>query len=176
MALYTVDKLNAALKGGARSDKYYIEIGSPVGAPGLSFGEDELVLCSVASFPPRNIGEVDAWVQGRKLKLPGDSVFDQTWDIDFYNTPDHDIRSKFIKWANSIDTYINNWHTCFPQDFMVTLKIHQVNCEGNPVATYEIYNAWPSSIGNIEVGADKVNTIETFSVQFTYSHWDKVEA
>lgn len=176
MPLYTIDKLNASLKGGARSDKYFIEIGSPVGVPGLSFGEDDLVLCNIASFPPRNLGEADVWVQGRKLKIPGDSIFDQSWNIEFYNTPQHDNRSKFLEWMNAIDTYINNHHTCHPEDFMVTLKIHQVNCEGKAVATYEIYNAWPSVVGAIDVGADKINQIETFSVEFTYSHWDKVAA
>ena len=174
MPLYTVDQLNASLKGGARSDKYYIEIGTPIGNASLSFSEDELILCNIASFPARNMGETNAWVQGRKLKYPGDSVFDEGWTITFYNTPNHDNRKKFIEWMNNIDTYIDNKHTCFPQDYMVNLKVHQVSCDGSNVASYQFFNAFPSNVSAIDIGSDKINTIEEFTVTFTYSHWDKI--
>lgn len=174
MPLYTIENLKTALRGGAKSDKYYIELGTPVGAPDVVFRETDTILCFTASFPKRTIGEVDAFVQGRKLKLPGDSVFDQSWELEFYQTPDHDIRSKLITWMNKIDTYIDNYHTCTPQDFMVTARIHQVACDGTPSATYEFYNVFPNEVGDIQVGSDKINEIEKFTVSLTYSHWEKV--
>ncbi|AEA86383.1 putative tail tube protein [Campylobacter phage PC5] len=174
MPLYTVDKLANALKGGAKSDKYFIEIGTPLGAPEVAFTEEDIILCKTASFPERTLGEVEAFVQGRKLKLPGDSTFDAAWSPVFYQTPDHNIRAKFLTWIDKIDVYKNNYHTCDPYSLMVTAKVHQVNCNGEPVATYEFFNVWPSKVGEIEVAADKTNSIQEFTVDFTYSHWEKI--
>lgn len=96
MALWTINDLKASLKGqGAKSDKYMIEIGAPVGVPGLSFGEEDIMLGKATSFPDKTIGQVEAWVQGRKLKIPGDSMFDTDWDVTFYQTPKHELRKKF---------------------------------------------------------------------------------
>lgn len=170
--ILTINDLKAALRGGAKTDKYLIEIGTPVGSPDLAFTKDDIVLVHAASFPARNIGVMNAWVQGRPLKIPGDSSFEETWNITAYQTPDHSGRKKFIQWMDKIDSYINNFHTSVPNDFMVQIRAKQLDQDGNITAEYLLHNCFPTNVGEIELDSKTPNELQSYAVQFTYSHWE----
>ena len=172
-SLYTVSQLKAALTGGgAKVDKFTIEMGTPAGDGSLTLGVDGPILCKSTSFPEKTIGLSSAFIQGRELRLPGDSVYPTEHEITFYNTADHAIRNMFKKWMSSIDNFGTNFHTCNPEQFVVEIKIHQLDCNGEPVATATLHNAWPSALTQVEVDSETINQIEMFTVRFTYSHWD----
>lgn len=171
MPLYTVSQLKASLHGGAKTDKFTIEFGTPAGDGSLTLGVDGPILCKATSFAQKTIGHASAFAQGRELKLPGNSEFD-TWEVTFYQTPDHNLRKMFIKWMSAIDNFGANTHTCDPDAFMTTAKVIQLGCNGEDSAHYEFFNLWPSMVSEVQVDAETVNTLQQFQVTFTYSHWE----
>jgi hypothetical protein len=177
MAFYTVNDLKGALGGGnaAMSNKYAIVFGTPAGDPSLALGPDAPILCSATSFPSKKINEVDVWVQGRKLILPGDTAFESEWKLTFYQRADHNLRKMFIKWMNKIDDYASNSHTCDPASLMIEAEVHQLSCESTVAAKYKFFNMFPTDVGEIALSADAVQNPQTFTVAFKYSHWDIIE-
>jgi hypothetical protein len=118
---------------------------------------------------------MDVWIQGRKLPLPGDTTFPESWDIEFYNTADHKIRQMFIAWMDKIDNYETNSHTCNPSMFMVDAEVMQLDCDGNVIAGYKFHNMFPSDIGNIDLNGETPNSIQSFKVALKFSHWTPIK-
>jgi hypothetical protein len=174
--LYTVNQLKNALQtNGAKTDKFTIRFGTPAGDGSLTLGVDGPILCKAASFPDKSIGTMDVWIQGRKLPLPGDTTFPESWDIEFYNTADHKIRQMFIAWMDKIDNYETNSHTCNPSMFMVDAEVMQLDCDGNVIAGYQFHNMFPSDIGNIDLNGETPNSIQSFKVALKFSHWTPIK-
>lgn len=174
MPIYTVSDLKAALGQGAKVDKFTIELGVPSGDGTLTLGADGPVLIKATSFPEKTLGQIEVWEQGRKLILPGDTAFSNTWTVTFYQTVGHDIRKMFIKWMDAIDNFEQNKHVCTPDMFMVEGKVNQLGCEGNETASYLFHNMFPSVVGEVTVDGSQPNQIQEFTVTFTYSHWDSI--
>lgn len=170
--LYTVSALKQQLNGGAKTDKFTIEFGAPTGNGTFSLGETGAVLCKSSVFPSVKIGSIDAWIQGRKLIIPGDTEYDNNWTVDFYQTANHKLRQMYIEWMKSIDNYIDNNHTCVPADWSVEAVVMQLGCDGIPTAKYRFYNMFPSNISEVKIDGSQINNIQEFNVTFTYSHWD----
>jgi hypothetical protein len=174
--LYTVEQLKNALKtNGAKTDKFTIRFGTPAGDNSLILGVDGPLLCKSANFPEKDIGSADVWIQGRKLPLPGDTTYPESWEVEFYNTTDHKLRQMFITWMDKIDNYETNTHTCNPNMFMVDADVIQLACDGSVAAGYTFHNMYPSQIGQVEVNGETINSIQMFRVQFKFSHWTSLK-
>jgi hypothetical protein len=170
--LYTVNQLKNALQtNGAKTDKFTIRFGTPAGDGSLSLGVDGPILCKATSFPARQIGASEAWIQGRKLPLPGDTTYDEEWELEFYNTTDHKLRQMFNKWMDTIDNYETNSHTCNPSMLMVDADVMQLACDGSIAAGYTFHNMYPANLQVVEVNGETINTIQIFRVSFRFSHW-----
>lgn len=176
MAFYTVNDLKGALKGnGAMSNKYSIIFGVPSGDPSLALGPDAPILCMATSFPGKSIGDLEAWIQGRKLILPGDTSYgNNEWTLTFYQNADHELRKMFLAWMDKIDNFITNSHTCDPSSLMIEADIAQLACESAIAAKYKFYNMYPSAIGEIELNSESAGSVQKFSVTMKYSHWDSI--
>jgi hypothetical protein len=170
--LYTVEQLKNALKvNGAKADKFTIRFSTPAADSKLTLKTEDMILCKSTSFPDKQIGEMVAWVQGRKLTLPGDTEFTAEWTLEFYNTTDHKLRKMFIDWMDQMDNYETNSHTCNPSTFMVDADVMQLDCKGGIAAGYTFHNMFPSHVEQIDVSGETINTIQVFRVSFRFSHW-----
>ena len=58
-----------------------------------------------------------------------------------------------------------------PANYQVDLSVHQLDRNGATVKTYKFVDAFPSEIGDIQLGYDQGNAIETFNVVFQYNYW-----
>lgn len=170
MPLFTVENLKQRLQGGAKKDKFTLLIDNPAGAPEVGLNNDDYCLIQGFNFPERSLGKIDAWVQGRKLIIPGDTEYTNTWNLTLYNTPNHDIRQKLITWMAKMDSYTANWHTTDPWSLVSKAKLIQMDGVGNALKEYTLHNIFPSNIGEVSVNASEINSIQTFSVTFTFSH------
>ena len=173
--LFDVATLKAAIGAGAKVDKFSIEFVAPTVNASFALGLNDIILCKSTSFPAVTLGEMDVWVQGRKVLIPGDVSYDNSWSLDFYQTANHALRQKFIQWISQIDDYATNNHTCSPSDWSVNAKVYQLGCDGNIVAGYEMFNMFPKSVSDVKVDGSSINSLQEFSVDFTYSHWTPIK-
>lgn len=162
----TINSLKAALGPGARANKYLFTLSTPNGITDLE------LLCRSTSFPTKNIGQVEVFNQGRKTIYQGETAFDHTWEVTFYETEAHKVRSEMIKWMDLIDNAETNDHN---EGFGASSAIiTQLDGKGNETATYEFVNIWPQTVDQVDVGQDTNDAIAEISVTFSFDSWHLV--
>ena len=161
-----ISDLKTKLGGGLRTAKYELSIGTPGALDNID------TLCKATSFPQVTIGQVEVWSQGRKAMLQGESEYDHTWDVTFYETEGHDLREEFISWMKAIDDVADNKHT--DETSMQTAKVGQLDGKGEITAEYEFTNLWPQVVSTIELADENVNVIGEFTVTFSFDYWQKI--
>jgi len=167
----TISQLGNTLKSGARSSKYRVSFAYPSSFNGETSLEDVDILAKTAIAPSKEIGVIEVYNQGRKLPIPGDTVFDNAWTVTFYLTEDHQLRYDMIKWLDSCDLFQKNIHTGNPLEVMSDLRLEQLDSAGEITAAYTLHNSWVSSVGEVSYGDEQQDEIGEFDVVFTYSDW-----
>lgn len=166
-----LSSLKEALGAGARASKYRVVFTFPNAVPVEGDARNVDVLCKGSSFPSITIGQIEAFNQGRKLVLPGDTTFTNTWTLTFYNTEDHQLRRNMIAWAVACDHFQDNKHSGNPNSVMTNLAISQLDSAGNVTATYTFHNVYAQEVAEISVGDDQVDTLQEFDTTFSFTDW-----
>jgi hypothetical protein len=164
-------ELKSALGAGARANKYRINFSVPAVVATTSNLQNVDTLCKASNFPGMTIGAIEVFNQGRKLLIPGDTTYTNTWALTFYNTEDHAFRKDMIAWMKAADHFQNNQHSGNPGAIMTELSVEQLDSAGNPTAKYTFHNVFVSEIGELAVGDDTADTIQEFDVTFSFSDW-----
>ena len=167
----TIRELSAALGAGARASKYRVTFSFPSGVAANTSLNDVDALVKSSTAPGKEIGMIEAWSQGRKLILPGDTSFDNSWTAGFYLTEDHSLRYDMIQWADACDNFQKNKHSGNLSAVLADLRIEQLDSAGNPTAVYTVHNCFPQSIGEVSYGDDSADTLAEFDVTFAYTDW-----
>ncbi len=142
------DALNI-IKSGARNNKYRVLY--PV------FGNEIDVVCKSTSMPGRSLGTVEVYVKGRKVQLAGEASDGDSWEIEFYNVPDHLHRRFFLKMiagvhSNTTPDYLNDGGSIPPSriDSGTNLSVSGTdNSSGSSL---------PSLLNGISDSVTKINT------------------
>jgi len=164
-------ELKFALGAGARANKYRVNFSVPAAVPVASNLQNVDALCKASNFPGMSIGQIEVFNQGRKLILPGDTTYTNTWTLSFYNTEDHALRKDMISWMKSADHFQNNSHSGNPAALMGELSCEQLDSAGNPTTKYTFHNVFVQEVGELAVGDDQVDTIQEFDVTFSFTDW-----
>jgi hypothetical protein len=164
-------ELKNAIGAGARANKYRINFSIPASVPTISDLQNADALCKAANFPSMTVGQIELFNQGRKLILPGDTVYTNSWTLTFYNTEDHALRKDMISWMKSADHFQNNSHSGNPAALMGELSVEQLDSAGNPTAKYTFHNVFVQEVGELAVGDDQVDTLQEFDITFSFTDW-----
>jgi hypothetical protein len=165
-----IDALKYNLGQGARSSRYRVEIASSF----INNGDMIDALCKGGSIPSKTIGQIPVYNQGKKLMIAGDTTFDNTWDLTFYNDEAHSVRAIMENWMDTVDNFIENTHAESPSDYMAEATITQLGSSDNDVRQWKFYNLYPMTISAVEMADESVDTISEFTVTFSYSHWEPI--
>ncbi len=166
-----ISNLKQALGAGGRVNKYRVNFSIPSVVPIKSDLQNVDVLCKASQFPGVSVSPVEVFNQGRKLVIPGDTIYENTWVLTFYNTEDHLLRRDLISWMRCIDDFQRNTHSGQPNDIMSELGVTQLDSLGKPTVTYTFHNAWISAVDAVDVTDDADGGIQEFTVTFTFSDW-----
>jgi len=166
-----ISNLKQALGAGGRVNKYRIDFSVPSAVPVKSELQNADVLCKAAQFPGVTISPIEVFNQGRKLVIPGDTTYENTWSVTFYNTADHALRADMISWMRAADDFQKNTHSGNPNDVMGELGVTQLDSLGKATATYTFHNVWVTGVDAVEVSDDTDGGIQEFVVNFAFSDW-----
>lgn len=166
-----INEFKANLKGGgARNNRYYVELTVPAFAGSAEVSKKAKFLCKAASLPPSNLGEIELPYHGRTLPIDGDRIF-EPWTVTCINDTDFGLRDAFERWSNGINNHEANQGILDPAQYMQTARVHQLDKTDNIVKSYSFKNLWPKEVGEIELGWDQNDQVEEFITTFRYSHW-----
>ena len=166
-----IASLKHALGAGGRVNKYKVNFSIPGAVPTASNLQDVDILCKGTQFPGMTITPIEVFNQGRKLVLPGDTEFENTWTLTFYNTEAHNLRRDLISWMISADNFQRNIHSGNPNDILGELSVSQLDSDANTTVTYTFHNVWVSNVEAIELTSEADGGIQEFAATFTFTDW-----
>jgi hypothetical protein len=166
-----IAELKNALGAGARPNKYRVNFSIPAAVPVTSDLSTANTLCKATTFPSMTIGQIEVFNQGRKLILPGDTTYTNTWTVTLYQTEDHAIRKDMIAWMKAADHFQNNEHSGNPTALLGELSVVQLDSAGNDTVTYTFHEVFVQEVGEISIGDDQIDTPMEFDVTFSFTDW-----
>ena len=175
------------LNGGVRPNLYQVDIDFPARAIGALNGAtksslmgETRYLCRSTSLPTHSQGLIEVPFRGRFLKIPGDRTF-EAWTATFYNTSDFNLRAAFENWINIANQTDENIGVVGGLDALFTdVTVRQLSKDSaggknSVLRTYRLVDAWPTSVGAINVAFDSNDALEEFDVEFQYQYLDADE-
>jgi len=166
-----VAELKAAIGAAARPNKYRVNFSVPAAVPTASNLGTVDTLCKAAVFPSVSVGQIEVFNQGRKLVIPGDTSYGNTWTLTFYQTEDHAIRKDMLAWLKAADHFQDNSHSGNPTAILGELSVEQLDSAGNPTVMYTFHNVFVQEVGEVSLGDDQQDTAMEFDVTFSFTDW-----
>jgi hypothetical protein len=166
-----IREIESVLKAAGRQNKYRVSFAFPPLVGTQTDLQSVDILAKSTTAPQKEIGVIELWNQGRKLPIPGDTVFDNVWTVSFYLGEAHDIRFDLLKWQDAADNFYTNKHSGDPSQIFADLRVEQLDSAGNSTAVYTLHNCFPSVVGEVTYDDSAENSPTEFDVTFTYSDW-----
>ena len=162
----SIDQFKAQLLGGGpRANRFRVFIPRS--------GEKIEFLCQSAQIPAANIGVIEQQFRGSILKMAGDRTF-EPWTVTIINDVEFSARTAIEAWQTGIQE-LDSGEGDTTLDYLVDRAfVEQLNKDDTVLAKYEFFNMFPTSIGAIDLSYETVDALETFDVEFQYSHWERV--
>jgi len=158
--------------GGARANQYRVTIVPP---PGIATGLDirrTSFLATATNLPASTLGEIAIPFRGRNIYISGDRPAPEAWTVTFYNDTDFMIRNAMELWQNGINDYANNTGLINPSDYQSDLTVDQLDRDDTVLKSYIFRNAYPLTVGQIDLTNAEATEIETFEVTWRYQHFE----
>ena len=162
----TIDQFKAQLIGGGpRANRFRVFL--PRAGNKIEF------LCKAAQIPPATIGTVPVNFRGHILKLTGDRTF-EPWSVTIINDVEFSARTALEGWQEEIQSMDSGEGSTSTDYLLSRAFVEQLNKDDSVLARYEFFNMFPTSIGAIDLSYENVDALEEFTVDFEFSHWERV--
>lgn len=190
MATFSLETFRDAIGAGSRPNLFLVKV-TPPSVPGVNLQGFEYV-CRAASLPGSTMGLIEIPMNGgRRLKIAGDRTFPE-WTTTVLNDENFLIRSQFELWQNNIVKTNYNLSTVGDRRIGIgepidatgarndtsgltngIVEVYQLDSSGQSVrkAEKKLLNCWPSDISTIDLSYDTTDTVEEFTVTWTYDYW-----
>ena len=158
--------------GGARSNQFRVTITPPTGiAIGLDVRRTSF-LVRASNLPGQVLNPIAIPFRGRQIYIAGDRTFDDPWNVTFMNDTDFMIRNAIERWMNGINDLADATGVTAPSDYQTDLQVDQLDRDDTVLKTYVFRNAWPVSVGQIDLSNEHNDVIEQFDVTWRYQHFE----
>lgn len=162
------------LTGGARANQFKCIIAFPgIVAGGGTAGPKLEFLAKSASLPESIVSDVPVPYRGRVVHFAGEREF-QPWNIEVYTDNDFVVRSAMEDWVNKIQNASTTNGILEPLAYQTDIQVYQLDRNDKIVKEYNFKDAWPLTVGAIQLSWEAANQIETYPVTFQYNYWEPV--
>ena len=159
--------------GGARANQFRVTITPPSGIANIGLDVRRTsFLVTASNLPGSTLGEIAVPFRGRNIYVTGDRPAPETWTVTFYNDTDFMIRNAMERWHNGINDFANNTGVTTPADYQTDLFVEQLDRDDTVLKTYIFRNAFPLTIGTIDLSSAEAGELETFEVTWRYQHFE----
>lgn len=164
-----VTEFKGAFDGGARPNQFRVTFNG-------AFGTDDnqvSFLAKGASLPGSTVNAIDVPFRGRVIKVSGDRPAAEDWTVTFINNNDFAIFKTLNAWmhTNLNKHSENTMPDSNPEAYKTDLSVEQLSKTEETITTYKIIGAFPTVISPIELSYDTTDSVEEFTVTFSYDYW-----
>ena len=155
--------------GGARPNQFRVQLAFPsYVTTGIVAGQQAQFLAKAAQLPASTVENIGILYRGRPVNFAGERTF-QPWTVTIYNDTTFNIRNALEQWQAGIQNYSATTGRTNPRDYQVDLTVHQLDRNGADIKVYKFVDAYPVTIGPVQLDFEQQNQIETFDVEFQYN-------
>ena len=155
--------------GGARPNQFRVDLAFPSYVTGGRVAAVQgQFLCKAAQLPASTLENLPIQYRGRAVNFAAERTF-APWTVTVYNDTDFGIRNAIERWQTGIQEYATTERRTNPNDYQADLLVTQLDRNGAGVKQYKFVDAFPLSIGIVQLDYDTTNAIETFDVEFQYN-------
>jgi hypothetical protein len=169
---FDITKFQGALTGGgARGNLFQVKITNPAA---LEIGDKASFMVKAAEIPAATIGEATVNYFGRAIKYAGNRTFTD-WNVTIINDEDFLVRDGMERWSNAINglrSNLRNGGLARAAQYKTNATVTQYSKTGLPIRTYSFVGLWPKEVSNIALDWGTNDTIEEFTVSFSYDYWE----
>ena len=108
--------------------------------------------------------------RGRPGHFAGEREF-EPWSIEVYNDNDFIVRNAFESWVDTMANSDTTHGAMYTQIYQVDMQVQQLDRNDQIVKEYTFHDAFPISVGQIQLDWDSSNQIEIFPVTFQYNYF-----
>lgn len=183
MAITTISSLTSAIRTGARSNLFRVipTFGTALQTTGGATDEEFSFLCKAAQLPGSTVGLIEIpFMAGRRFKVAGDRTFAE-WTTTILNDKNQRVRQlvediqKKYGVINYEETFAKEIDDSQVSAEYSTMIVEQLDQTGTVIHTYKLENCWPSDISTIDLSYDTTDTIEEFTVTWSFDYFTTVE-
>jgi hypothetical protein len=171
MPLNITEFKGALIGDGARPNLFQVTIDNPVS----SIAKDKIpFMVTGAEIPAATLGEIQQFYPGRAVKYAGDRTY-ADWTVTIINDEDFLIREAMERWNNAINGHRSNARNrafALAAQYKTSATVTQLSKTGLPLRTYAFEGIYPKEISNITLDWGGNDSIETFTVTFSYDLWE----
>lgn len=167
--------LKGRATGYARPNRFYVAFAAPKTISQYYPVEKmEMVTSMVreAQLPAIKLGTFDHRSIGPMRQLPNDVIF-QPVNISFFVDDKFTVRQFFQDWISTITTN-NRQSFNYLEEYSTNIQITQLNADGKPEYTVELIDAYPVTLGDMQLSAESENNIMFQNVTFSYHQWREI--
>ena len=173
----TINDLKTQLRGGLRKNKYQI-IFNP---PGDFMTSEKLnLLCKGSNLPDKVISVVEVFHYGRKYAMRGETTYNTSFDLTFYDDDNFNVRRIFDYWLTLIDNSKKTVEaspapSAFNEpNYQRDFEIWQLDANQNRVYGYIMHNCFPTTMGTVTYDDSETDSLVEFNVSFSYSEYEPI--
>ncbi len=157
--------------GGLRPSLFEIQITNPV--DGTS---DPLMplRCQAASIPEMTLPMIEQSFKGRTIKVASNARTYPDWTVTVVEDEDMVIRNAFETWNASINSpegNVREFSTSAMAEYKSTGLVTLFSQTEQPLRSYQMIGAVPTTLGAITLGWDQGSAIATYDITFSYDYW-----
>lgn len=170
MADISLSSFKAALQDACRPNRFLLNFTGNF--PAGLFTETMQYAVKGAQVPGQTVGEVILNWQGMQTKVAGDPIYDD-FTVTFINDYDMSARKFIEDWIKQTKIDPETNIRTAPEDYRGNIIVQQLG-RGNVddvIAEWELIDAHPKVIDQIELSMDQNDTPSEFSVTFAYDYW-----
>lgn len=159
------------IHGGLRLNQFRCEIAFPAVVSGGNLAGQKLqFLAKSSQAPSSTLSDVIVNYRGRPIHFAGEREF-EPWSIEVYTDTDMVVRNAFESWINLIQRSDSTNGLQSPLTYQVDMSVIMTDRNDRPVKKYTFKDAYPITVGSMQMDWDANNQIGIFPVTFQYNYW-----
>jgi hypothetical protein len=175
---FNVNEFRSKMTGdGARPNLFQVALSTNnIRVAENNIQEEFSFMCKSAQLPGSTLGIVTVPYFGREVKFVGNRTF-ADWTVTIINDENFRIRNFFERWMNAINSHAENFRDpnfFSPTQYVCDATVSQFSKSGTTkgvISQYQFVGMFPTDISAIDLDWGSNDTIEEFTVNFTYQYW-----
>lgn len=127
------------------------------------------IMCHTCTLPSREIQGIELKQYGPVHRMPVTGSY-MPVSFAFYSGADLAVREYFETWQTAAINISSNTFN-FYDEYTSDIKIQVLDVEDQVKYTVDIYEAWPSSVSQVDYSYSNNDTAQSFMVVMQYRYW-----